>query len=141
MENYSTVSGWQELIIQYKSFKFLAAVITANFANHIWLEIYRLRYLNMLFKFLLKAFFQKELFSCLQKVYHMINYWPTRKGLFRLILTFILDGSFFLLLFMVFISLVYNVKILNCHFEIIFVFYGRCFQWMGRSSGCKPPVI
>ena len=34
MENYSTVSGWQELIIQYKSFKFLAAVVIANFENH-----------------------------------------------------------------------------------------------------------
>ena len=77
-----------------------------------------------------------------QKVDHVTNYWPTTKGLFRFILTFILDDSFFLLLFIAFSTLVYNVKVLNCcHFEIIFVFYGRCFQWMGRSSGCKPPVI
>ena len=142
MENYSTATGWQEFIFQYKSFKCLAAVITANFENHIWLIIYRLHYLNTLFKFLIKVFFQKELFSCFQKVDHMTNYWPTTKGLFIFILTFILDDSFFLLLFIAFSTLVYNVKVLNCcHFEIIFVFYGRCFQWMGRSSGCKPPVI
>ena len=85
----------------------------------------------MLFKFLIKAFFQKEFFSCLQKVDHMTNYWPTTKGLFRFILASILDGSFFLLLFIVFISLVYNVTILNVILKSFLCFMVGVFSGWG----------
>ena len=41
--------------------------------NDIWLKIYRFPNFNMLFQFLLTKFLKSELFSCSQKVDHVIN--------------------------------------------------------------------
>ena len=43
------------------------------FCRDIRLKIYRLPNFNMLFQFLLTIFFKSELFSCLEKVDHVIN--------------------------------------------------------------------
>ena len=67
MENYSSLIVWQELFFPYKFFYFSAAIVM------IQLKIYRFPNFNMLFQFLLTKFLKSELFSCSQKVDHVIN--------------------------------------------------------------------
>ena len=61
MENHSRVTGWYGCHCNRHSWD-------------IWLKIYRLPNFNMLFQLVQTKCFKSELFSCLPKVDHVINY-------------------------------------------------------------------
>ena len=75
MENNSSVIGWQELFSPYKFFYFSAAIVIIAFEIlYRWkFTVYLILIIFMLFQFMLTKILKRELFSCVQKVDHVIN--------------------------------------------------------------------
>ena len=91
------------------------------------LNVYRLPNFYMPFEFLIKSFFQEELFLCLQKVDHVANYWKSPIVINQEVMSRRYVFSFTTMLFFLLITSVFQIQetmILACEnirFSSLFV--------------------